>query len=141
MRFWDCSALLPLLVAERATSWARSLLRRDPEIVAWWGTEVECVSALSRVEREDPRSAPAVREALTRLDRMRDTWYEVQPLAAVREIARRLLRVHPLRGGDATQLAAAIVAAEDRPATLELVTLDLRMREAAAREGFPLAPR
>ena len=30
MRFWDSSALVPLIVGERATPWARKLLRSDP---------------------------------------------------------------------------------------------------------------
>jgi predicted nucleic acid-binding protein len=60
----------------------------------------------------------------------------VQPVTAVRTTAIRLLRVHPLRAADALQLAAAIVAAEDHPATLQLVTLDERLAQAAEREGF-----
>lgn len=36
----------------------------------------------------------------------------------------------------ALQLGAAIVAAEDHPATLQLVTLDERLALAAEREGF-----
>jgi hypothetical protein len=44
--------------------------------------------------------------------------------------------VHPLRAADALQLAAAYVAAERRPATLEFVTLDDRLRLAAMKEGF-----
>jgi hypothetical protein len=54
----------------------------------------------------------------------------------VRDVARRLLRVHPLRAADALQLAAAYLAAERRPSTLEIVTLDERVRLAAAKEGF-----
>jgi hypothetical protein len=57
----------------------------------------------------------------------------------VREVARRYLRVHPLRAADALQLAAAFVAAERRPPTLTVVTLDDRLRAAAEKEGFVLA--
>lgn len=42
----------------------------------------------------------------------------------------------PLRAADSLQLAAAIVAAEREPVTLELVSLDERLADAAAREGF-----
>jgi predicted nucleic acid-binding protein len=45
---------------------------------------------------------------------------------------------HPLRAADALQLGAAIVAAEGDPSSLELVTLDHRLAEAAQREGFPV---
>jgi predicted nucleic acid-binding protein len=60
-------------------------------------------------------------------------------MALVRQTAIRLLRVHPLRTADALQLAAAIAAAEDHPATLPFVTLDERLAQAAEREGFPVA--
>jgi hypothetical protein len=48
----------------------------------------------------------------------------------------RLLRVHALRAGDALQLAAALVAAEGQPGSLEIVTLDERLALAASREGL-----
>jgi hypothetical protein len=48
------------------------------------------------------------------------------------------LRVHPLRAADSQQLAAAIIAAEGEPQTLEFVSLDGRLNEAALKEGFPV---
>ncbi len=50
----------------------------------------------------------------------------------------RFLRVHPLRAADALQLAAAFIAAERRPSSLELITLDDRLAAAARKEGFVL---
>jgi len=108
----------------------------DPEVVAWWATEAECVSALARLEREGSLTASSMGQGLRRLDGLARAWREVQPVTAVRTTAIRLLRVHPLRAADALQLAAAIVAAEDHPATLQLVTLDERLAQAAEREGF-----
>jgi hypothetical protein len=46
------------------------------------------------------------------------------------------LPVHPLRAADALQLAAAFVAAERRPHSLQIVTLDERLADAAQKEGF-----
>ena len=43
---------------------------------------------------------------------------------------------HPLRAADALQLGAALVAADGDPQSLELVTLDNRLAEAARLEGF-----
>jgi hypothetical protein len=65
-----------------------------------------------------------------------NSWHEVDPSESVREVAIRFLRVHPLRSADALQLAAAFVAAQRRPASLELVTLDDRLGAAARKEGF-----
>jgi uncharacterized protein len=47
-----------------------------------------------------------------------------------------LLRVHALRAADALQLAAAYIAAERRPTSMEMVTLDDRLAIAARKEGF-----
>jgi predicted nucleic acid-binding protein len=56
----------------------------------------------------------------------------------LRDIAERLVRIHPLRAADALQLAAATVAAEGQPANLPIVTMDDRLTLAADREGFPV---
>ncbi len=136
MRFWDSSAIVPLLVAEPSSVAVMGELELDPEIVAWWATAAECVSALARLEREGGLTSPSMSEGLRRLEGLARSWREVQPVTAVRDIAIRLLRVHPLRTADALQLASAIVAAEGHPASLPLVTLDERLAQAAEREGF-----
>ncbi len=137
MRFWDTSALVPLLAEEPATAAAQRLYARQAAIV-WWATLVECGSAIARFEREGSLTAGQSIEAFRRLDALRSSWLEIEPGDEVRDVARRLLRVHTLRAGDALQLAAAWLASERRPASLPIVTLDERMRTAAAREGFPL---
>ena len=138
MKFWDSSAVVPLLANETSTDLVLRLVKEDSDLIVWWGTEVECVSALARIEREDPGTASAVDEALARLDLLKRSWHEIQPVPAVRDRARRLLRVHALRAADALQLAAAVVASENRPDTMEFVCLDQRLVAAARREGFVL---
>ena len=138
MKFWDTSAIVPLLTAEPASPGARAAYRSDPEILVWWATEVECVSAITRLERGGGLENRGVRAALDRLDALSRSWADIQPGPRVREIAVRLLRVHPLRAGDALQLAAATAAAEERPSSLVFVTLDDRLAAAAEREGFPV---
>lgn len=136
MRYWDSSAIIPLTVTEASTDTMRAIAAEDPVMCVWWGTEVECVSALARLEREGALTDTATTGALERLDVLAESWNEVQPVAAVRSAARRLLRVHALRAADALQLAAAVLAAEGHPASLEIVTLDERLAAAARREGF-----
>jgi hypothetical protein len=46
--------------------------------------------------------------------------------------------IHPLRAAGALQLAAAFIAAERRPPSLEVITLDERLADAARKEGFAL---
>jgi uncharacterized protein len=136
MRFWDSSAIVPLCVEETATDRALALLAEDPEVAIWWATPVECASAVARLEREAALTPAEAAEAFHRLDLLARSWFEIEPHDELREVSRRLLRVHPLRAGDALQLAAAYLAAERRPPTLEVVTLDERLRHAALKEGF-----
>jgi predicted nucleic acid-binding protein len=138
LRFWDSSAIVPLTVAESSTEALMATAAQDPVMCVWWATEIECVSALSRLEREGALTDRAITMALERLDRLGEGWNEVQPTAALRGAARRLLRVHTLRGADSLQLAAAVIASEGLPASLKVVTLDERLAAAARREGFPV---
>jgi hypothetical protein len=136
LRFWDSSAIVPLIVTEASTEKLLASAAQDAVMCVWWATEAECASALSRLEREGALADDAMTSALERLDRLAESWNEVQPTAALRGIARRLLRVHPLRGADSLQLAAAVIASEGVPASLNIVTLDERLAGAARREGF-----
>ena len=138
MRFWDTSAVVPLLVAEPATRAVVEAYEHDPEVLTWWATEVEIISALARREREGALDVSSVSESIRRLDALARAWREVQPTDGVRQAASRLLRVHALRAADALQLAAAVVASEGHPRTLPFVTLDDRLAEAAQREGFAI---
>jgi len=140
MKFWDASAIVPLLMAEAATKQVQTLAVDDPSMLVWWSTEVECASAIARLERDDSLDEAAVAEAFARLKQLAAGWHEVEPSDAVREAAVRFLRVHPLRAADAQQLAAAFVAAERRPASLEVITLDDRLAAAARKEGFVTNP-
>jgi predicted nucleic acid-binding protein len=114
--------------------------KEDPVVMVWWTTEIECVSALARLERGGDLTPRRTSEALERLDAIKGAWVEVQPLPPGRSTARRLLRVHDLRAADALQLAAALIASEDRPETLAFVTLDSRLAQAASREGLVVEP-
>ncbi len=139
MKFWDSSAIVPLLVGEATTEAMQAIAADDPLMLVWWATPVECVSAIARLERDGSLTTDGATVALERLDALAGAWHEVQPIEAARIAARRLLRVHPLRAADALQLAAAVVASEGNPASLEIITLDDRLMDAARREGF-IAP-
>jgi uncharacterized protein len=136
VKFWDASAIVPLLVAEEMTRRLQALAAKDSAMLVWWGSAVECISALARLERNTALNARAMTLALQRLRQLTAGWHEVDPSDEIRETAARFLRVHPLRAADALQLAAAFAAAERRPASLEIVTLDDRLANAARKEGF-----
>lgn len=136
VKFWDASAIIPLLVDEPMRESLLRVLGEDPEILAWWGSAVEIASALARREREKLLNAAEVEAALATARQLADNWHEIVPSTAVRRTAERLLRVHPLRAADSLQLAAALVAADHDPTTLEVICLDARLAIAARREGF-----
>jgi len=136
MRFWDASAVIALIADEPSRERMLTLLDEDAQILVWWGTPVEVISALARREREGLLTADEVTNALTGFRHLVDSWHEIVPSDAVRRAAERLLRVHALRAADSLQLAAAITAADHDPSTLVFVCLDDRLNAAARREGF-----
>jgi uncharacterized protein len=140
MRFWDSSAVVPLLLEEPSSDAVRALLREDPAMVAWRLAGTEVVSALWRRRRADEMDEAARRFAEQGLTLLESTWTSVEDAAHVDRRARRLLAAHPLRAADALQLAAALVACDERSDVLPFVTLDDRLAEAARREGFVVVP-
>ena len=125
----------PFLLAEPQPRHC-SVWRRRPGMLVRWGTEVQCASAIARLERDGALSEEDASEAFDTLRRFADGWHEVDASDGVREAAVRLLRVHSIRAAEALQLAAAFIAAERRPPSLELITLDERLSSAARKEGF-----
>lgn len=138
MKFWDSSAVVPLLVREDATTEALALLEADHDFAIWWATPVECVSALMRLLHAHHCDEATVEQALARLDALVERGSVIEPSDSIREQARRLLRVHPLRTADALQLAAAIELRGPPPQRPHLVTYDQRLAVAARREGFTI---
>lgn len=136
MKFWDASAIVPLLVAEPLTRRLQAILEKDSGMFVWWGSRVECISALARRERDGTADEQIMSCALRRLHEFEVEWQEIDPSNSLRDTAIRFLRVHPLRAADALQLAAAFSAAEQRPSSLIVVTLDERLGTAARKEGF-----
>jgi hypothetical protein len=79
VKFWDASAILPLLVAVTTTERLQALAQRDPDMLAWWGSAVKCASALARLEREAALDAKSAELAFQRLRLIADAWHEVEP--------------------------------------------------------------
>jgi predicted nucleic acid-binding protein len=140
MRFWDSSAVVPLLLEEPGSGAIRSLLRDDAGMIAWRLTGTEVVSALWRRRRLDELDEATRRFAEVGLAVLESRWTSVEDAAHVDRRTRRLLATHPLRAADALQLAAALVACDERSDVLPFVTLDERLGEAARREGFSVVP-
>lgn len=138
MRFWDASGLVGLVVEEVHTTDAQRVLREDREMIVWWGSAVECSSALSRLEREGVLSGTRLQRSRDALRELRSRWSEVEPSDRLRESAIRAVMRHPLRAADAFQLAAALEWVDGQPEGKGFCTVDGRLARAAHREGFSL---
>ena len=136
MRYWDASALVPLIVSEPTSATVRSRLDEDNEIVTWLWTRVEIIGAVERRTREGSLTRQQRREVLKRLNAFADTWDEVTEMLAVRSRAALLLARHPLRAPDAGQLGAALLVNDQTATPLRFECLDHRLAEAAELEGL-----
>jgi uncharacterized protein len=136
MRFWDSSALAPLIVEEATSAMTLEWLRQDAGVVIWGLTRLELTSAVERRVREGSIAPNLRREALRRVARLADDAHEVVDLVAVRQRAMAMLARYPLRAADAAQLGAALLVADPNPASLTMVVLDRRLADAADREGI-----
>jgi hypothetical protein len=140
VRYWDASALVPVVVAEASTEQMRALLADDGRIVTWAWTLVEITSAVERRARDGLLTRAQRRATLDRFAAFAETWDEVTDLLAMRRRAVALLARHPLRAADAAQLAAATLVADNAPTGLGFVCLDAGLAEAADREGLRVLP-
>ena len=136
MAFWDASAVVPLCYSQAATTRGRNLQKELHRIVVWWGTTVEARSAFARLAREKTLTDAQRLAAIRRLDQLRRSWIEIVPSEGLRSLAERLPDQYNLRGGDAIQLAAALVWCRERPRRRPFVCFDERLAEAATASGF-----
>ena len=136
MRYWDASALVPLIVSQSDSRLAREWLAEDDHIVTWVWTRAEIVSAIERLTREGKISRWQRRATLDAFHGLADRWDEVTDILAVRSRALRLLGRHPLRAVDAGQLGAATLIQEQGAGQLSFMCFDRRLALAAEQEGL-----
>lgn len=136
MRFWDSSALVPLIIEESHSKACRQLLRADPTQVVFCFTRTEILSAIWRRRREGRLDTTDVQMAEARLDKLAARWNEVDSLTPVRAAAEQVLRAYPLRAADSLQLGACIAVFGAHRRNREFVVLDDLLADAARREGF-----
>jgi predicted nucleic acid-binding protein len=136
LRFWDTSALIPLVVDEGDSRKMKEVYGADDSVATWLGTQVECVSALRRKERMGELTAAEAKDSLSLLGELSEGWTEIGMTEQIRKTALRLLAVHPLTAADALQLSAALDWAERIEGEPRFISLDERLKDAASREGL-----
>jgi predicted nucleic acid-binding protein len=140
LRFWDSSALIPLLIRETTSDVLRALVLVDAEIAASFLTRLEVASALWRRDHNNELSADEHAAADDAFEKLNESSSEIGDIVGAREIALELITRHALRSGDAIQLASALIACAYDPASLPFVTLDNALAAAARAEGFIVLP-
>lgn len=140
MRFWDSSALVPLLVSEASSDVIGRMYRDDRVIVVAWTTAIECVSACMRMHRARQLAEAHLARILERLRDLRSEWVVAEPTVDVAFTAERIVARHNLRAADAIQLASAIATGAPGQAPVDIVCLDRRLAHAASTEGFRILP-
>jgi len=136
MRFWDSSAIVPLLAQQPATTQIERWLDQDGQLVVWTFSETEIRSALWRLLRERLLDEEQTLACERLSEKLLLSAHVIHHVEEVKKHARRLLRVHPLRAADALQLGAAITWADGSNEAKVFHAFDLKLRDAARREGF-----
>jgi len=140
MKFWDASAVIPLLLTEKQSDYCLQILKDDQDVLLWCLSRVEVVSAMTRRLREQSLTFGEFQSAKIRLQHILEGAYQITALEKVMNRAVRLLEVHPLRAADACQLASVLVATQEDPYRVSLICFDERLKEAAIKEGFVVNP-
>jgi uncharacterized protein len=139
MRFWDTSALIPLMLAEPESDRMRQLLGEDGSIITASITPIEIASVLWRRRHAGSLRVSDNYDADAMFAELSARWDEVAYTDVVVETALDVVTRQPLRTLDAIQLAAAIVLS-GRRSDLPFITLDKDLAAAARAEGFPVLP-
>jgi uncharacterized protein len=139
MRFWDTSALVPLILDEPASARMRAVFAEDPNILTSAFTPIEIASAVWRRRHAGELSVAAHQEADALFADLSTSWVELPVSQDAIDAAMGAMSRHSLRAGDALQLGTAIVAAGSASKG-HFVTLDDQLIAAARAEGFPVLP-
>jgi predicted nucleic acid-binding protein len=108
--------------------------------MVWTMSKVEVFSALCRRFREGGLREIDFNSAKKRMIYFFDMAFEIISLTKVKDKALRLLQVHQLRAADAIHLASVLVATQEDPSRMQILSFDDRLTLAAKREGFTVNP-
>lgn len=140
MRYVDASALVKGYVEEADSPQMRRLLARGSAATNRLSF-VEVASALGRLGREGRLSEDQRSTALAALTADAASVLVVELTGEIVSRAQALTQKHPLRAGDAIQLASCLYLRDTVDQRLRLVSFDDRLNTAAGLEGVKLAGR
>ena len=142
MRYWDASAVVPLLYSEATSGSVLAVYNGDADHATLATTRVEIECALARLLHDGRIASSQAARLRHGAKALLDSFALVAPSDAVVQAAVRLARAHPigLRAGDAVHLAAWEAVSGGDPGAIEFVCLDRRLHEAALAEGATVLP-
>lgn len=138
MRYFDASALAKRYVREKGSVKIRRLLSSELAATSRYSA-VEIASALARRTREGAVSHEDRERTLAALRTDLSAMLIVELTVEVVNRAQELLQRHPLRAGDAVQLASCLHLREELEDAVSLVAFDERLVAAARKERVVLA--
>ena len=134
-RYFDASALVKRYVRETGSVTVRRLIGSG--IVASSRlSEVEVSSGIIRRAREGAFATPRRDRMLAALQHDLPALAIVEMIPEITAEARALLRRHPLRAGDAIQLASCLYLQRQLGQPVPFIAFDRRLVEAARAEGL-----
>jgi predicted nucleic acid-binding protein len=134
IRYFDASALVKRYVEEPSSEIVRQGMR-EAILTTSRLSEVEVTSALVRRWRQGDLTQEALDRTLDALQADLRSLNLIEPVAEITALAGTLLRRHPLRAGDALQLASSVYLQRKVRGKLEFWAFDQRLNEAAAKVG------
>lgn len=134
-RYFDASALVKRYVRERGSTTVRHLIALGT-VASSRLSEVEVSSGILRRAREGAFTIQQRDRMLAALVRDIPALAMVEMTQEITTIARALLLRHPLRAGDAVQLASCLFLQRQLAQAVPFVAFDERLLQAARGEGL-----
>jgi predicted nucleic acid-binding protein len=138
MRYFDASALVKGYIDEADSQRMRRLLKRG-SVATTRLSFVEVASALGRLGREGRLSENQRSAALAALTADAAALVVMELTGEIVSRAQALTQTHPLRAGNAIQLASCLYVRETVNPRTTLVSFDDRLNTAARLEGVTVA--
>ncbi|HVI21864.1 MAG TPA: type II toxin-antitoxin system VapC family toxin [Myxococcales bacterium] len=134
-RYFDASALVKRYVREPGSNAVRRLLASGVAATSRL-SEIEIASGIARRTREGSLTIRQRDRMLTALQRDLPALAVVEIVPEVTALARALLLRHPLRAGDAIQLASCLYFQQQLAQPVPFVAFDLPLLDAAHAEAL-----
>ena len=130
--YLDASSLVKYFIEEEGSADVRALVESALPTTSRLSA-VEITSAICRRWREGQLSETARDQALERLEEVLAELYIIELTPEITESAQQLLQLHPLRAGDAIQLASYLAVKNRTGKTVLFSAFDHRLNETANR--------